>query len=286
MTKPLDRTEAFKTALSAATRAIAGDDEVTVDYSVDGGRLAGHAITLTTPPREITSLVAARARGQADALALRLAHHDAVQHARLAPRAEEPRKLFEAAERARVESIGAAAMDGVAENLDAALQQRCERAGYDRVSDKSRAPIEDALEFLLRETLTGRALRTDRAAPKAPRIGILRVPDWSLASPAMVEAVNTALRAAEKAGATLVELGGGAGAEVLEAQVADVSRRGFWARLPVTAARLLGEQLRLEGDVDRFEADVEAGADHLIMRLGAPFSFTHVEKLLALAEAG
>jgi cobaltochelatase CobT len=166
MTKPFDRTEAFKTALSAATRAIAGDDEVTVDYSVDGGRIAGHAITLTTPPREITSLVAARARGQADALALRLAHHDAVQHARLAPRAEEPRRLFEAAERARVESIGATAMDGVAENLDAALQQRCERAGYDRVSDKSRAPIEDALEFLLREKLTGRPLPT-AAAPVA-----------------------------------------------------------------------------------------------------------------------
>ena len=36
--------------------------------------------------------------------------------------------------------------------------------------------------------------------------------------------------------------------------------------------------------VDRFEACVEAGADHLIMMLGAPFSFAHVEKLLALAE--
>ena len=39
-----------------------------------------------------------------------------------------------------------------------------------------------------------------------------------------------------------------------------------------------------DDDVDRFEAYVEAGADHLIMMLGAPFSFAHVEQLLALAE--
>ncbi len=74
------------------------------------------------------------------------------------PQREDARRLFEAAERARIESIGAAAMDGVAENLDAVLQQRCERAGYSRVTDKSRAPMDDALEFVLREVLTGRKL--------------------------------------------------------------------------------------------------------------------------------
>jgi cobaltochelatase CobT len=74
------------------------------------------------------------------------------------PQREDARRLFEAAERARIESIGAAAMDGVAENLDAALQQRCERAGYVRVNDKTRAPMDDALEFVLRELMTGRQL--------------------------------------------------------------------------------------------------------------------------------
>jgi cobaltochelatase CobT len=158
MSKALDRADIFKSALGAATRALAGQDDVEVDFAVDGGRLSGHQITLTSPPRDITPATAARARGQADALALRLAHHDAMTHAKLAPRREDARRLFEAAERARVESIGAAAMDGVAENLDAALTLRCERAGYGRVADRSRAPLEDALEFLLREALTGRKL--------------------------------------------------------------------------------------------------------------------------------
>jgi cobaltochelatase CobT len=158
MSKPIDRADIFKAALSVATRALAEQDEVNVDYSVDGGRIADKTITLSTPPREITPVTAARARGQADALALRLAHHDAARHFKLQPRSEEARRLFEAAERARVESIGAAAMDGVAENLDAALTQRCERAGYSKTMERARAPQEDALEFLLRERLTGRPL--------------------------------------------------------------------------------------------------------------------------------
>ena len=53
---------------------------------------------------------------------------------------------------------------------------------------------------------------------------------------------------------TLVDLGGGSEVEILEKQVAGVSRRGFYARLPMTAARLLTEQMRLAGEVDRFDA--------------------------------
>ena len=158
MSRQVDRTDMFKSALSAATRAIAGQDELAVDFSVDGGRIQDGQITLTTPPKDLTPASAARARGQADALALRVAHHDARAHAKAMPQREDARKLFEAAERARIESIGSSAMDGVAENLDAVLQQRCERAGYARVTDKARAPMDDALEFVLREVLTGRKL--------------------------------------------------------------------------------------------------------------------------------
>src|SRR6185312_3978835 len=52
---------------------------------------------------------------------------------------------------------------------------------------------------------------------------------------------------------TLVELGGGAGAEEVAAQTHDVSHRGFYARLPMTASRLLKQQLRLDEDVRKFE---------------------------------
>jgi phosphohistidine swiveling domain-containing protein len=59
---------------------------------------------------------------------------------------------------------------------------------------------------------------------------------------------------------TLIEVGGGAQMEILEKQVAHISKRPFYARLPVTLARLLSEQMRLAGDVDRYE--VQAARIH------------------------
>ncbi|MGD0675621.1 MAG: PEP/pyruvate-binding domain-containing protein [Polyangiaceae bacterium] len=55
----------------------------------------------------------------------------------------------------------------------------------------------------------------------------------------------------------LVELGGGGGGDQLATQVQGVSRRGFYARFPITASRLLREQLRLDDDVKAFEAFAE-----------------------------
>jgi pyruvate,water dikinase len=59
---------------------------------------------------------------------------------------------------------------------------------------------------------------------------------------------------------TLLDLGGGSEVETLEHQVGGVKRGGFYARLPMTAAHLLTEQMRLGKDVDRFDA--EAGRIH------------------------
>lgn len=52
---------------------------------------------------------------------------------------------------------------------------------------------------------------------------------------------------------TLVELGGGSGADEVAAQIHGVSHRGFYTRLPLTATRLLKQQLRLDEDVRKFE---------------------------------
>ncbi len=52
---------------------------------------------------------------------------------------------------------------------------------------------------------------------------------------------------------TLVELGGGGGADVLSMQMAEVSRKSFYAKLPLTITRLVKEQLRLDEQVNEFE---------------------------------
>lgn len=150
--------ELFKQSLSATAKAMSAERDVEVTFTGDTARTEEKKILLAAPPRELSPQLAARARGEADAAALRMAHHDPVSHAGSRPKGEVGRQVYEAAERARVESIGARAMDGTASNLDAALAARCEKAGYTRLEDRTDAPLAPAVEFLLRERLTGRAL--------------------------------------------------------------------------------------------------------------------------------
>ena len=150
--------ELFKQSLSATAKAMSQKRDVETSFSAEAGRAEDGRLVLQTPPRELTPQQAARARGEADALSLRMAHHDADAHRADRPQGELARQVYDAAERARIESIGARAMDGTAQNLDAALAARCEKAGYTRMQDRTEAPIAPALEFLLREKLTGRPL--------------------------------------------------------------------------------------------------------------------------------
>ncbi len=153
-----EQDEVFRNALSVTTKALSADEETEVSFSPDGPGTVGKQIIIRTPPKKLDPGIAARLRGEADAAALRMAHHDPVAHVRNRPKTPEGREIFEAAERARVESIGAAVMSGVAKNLDAALIERCEQAGFSRMQDRQDAPLADALEFVLREKLSGRPL--------------------------------------------------------------------------------------------------------------------------------
>lgn len=62
---------------------------------------------------------------------------------------------------------------------------------------------------------------------------------------------------------TLVDLGGGSGGDELAHQIGEVSRKSFYAKLPLTTTRLLKEQLRLDDHVAKYEEEVErALRDH------------------------
>ena len=63
-------------------------------------------------------------RGVGDAYALRKAYHDEKLNRQLRPVSAEANAVFDAAENARVEAIGALAMAGVKQNLAAQLEQK------------------------------------------------------------------------------------------------------------------------------------------------------------------
>ena len=132
-------TEPFKRALAHAARSLAEQPDLEVVFSAEGPSLQGNKAVLPHPPRDLPPKEAARIRGLADQMALRLSHHDDGAHARLRPHSPEAAAIFEALEQARTDAIGANALGGVRVNLAAALESEIERKGLNRMQDRARA---------------------------------------------------------------------------------------------------------------------------------------------------
>ncbi|MFJ5368583.1 cobaltochelatase subunit CobT [Bosea sp. CER48] len=157
--------EPLKRAISGAMKAIARKPEMEIVFAADKPSLVGERARLPEPPRKLSAGDVAILRGQADSMALRLACHDATIHRRAAPEGDAARAVFDAVEQARVESIGARRMSGMAGNITAMLEDRYHRGGrYEEITDRADAPLEDALALMVRERLTGQ--KPPKAAEK------------------------------------------------------------------------------------------------------------------------
>ncbi|MBW8880442.1 MAG: cobaltochelatase subunit CobT, partial [Asticcacaulis sp.] len=153
--KPTILSEPFKKALVHSTRALAEDADLEVVFGSDGPRLDGQKLILPHPPRDLAPKLAQRVRGQADRLALRRAHHDAGIDARARPRDHVSGEAFDALEAARLEAIGARAMEGVRLNLLSALENDLERSGLMRKDDKADIGLPEILGLMAREAVSG-----------------------------------------------------------------------------------------------------------------------------------
>src|SRR5579883_1905548 len=156
--------EPFKRAVTGCLRAIARRPELEVSFAAERPGIGAGKARLPEPPRKLTAGDAAIVRGHADAIALRMACHDDAIHRRLLPASQQGRAIFEAVEQARVEAIGARRMQGVAQNLDAMLEDRFQHSRYADVRERSDAPLEQAVALIVRERLTG--LKPPKAAQK------------------------------------------------------------------------------------------------------------------------
>lgn len=150
--------EPFRKALASATKAMADAPELTVTYSVDPPGASGDAVRLPQVSRRMTRSEVLLARGEADAQALRLKHHDEATAARYAPRGETARELYDSLETVRCEAIGARVMPGAASNIDARIADDARRKGYERITEESEVPLSVAAGYLLRHLATGRPL--------------------------------------------------------------------------------------------------------------------------------
>jgi len=147
-------TDAFKQALAETARTIAGEPELEVSYTADPSGVVGRKMRLPQVSRRMPAREVALARGQADAMALRMRNHDAGTHSRRMPQGDGAREVYEALETARCEMVGAQAMPGVARNLDAVLKERGERANWATLTDAENAPLGTACALALRKATT------------------------------------------------------------------------------------------------------------------------------------
>ncbi len=156
MTPSDNPADPFKKALAEATRTMADQPDLTVAYSVDPPGVTKDGMRLPQVSRRLTRDEVMVARGTADALALRLRHHDAAVGARYQPAGQMARDIYEAMETARCEAVGARAMPGTAVNIDARIAQEADRKGYHQITRAADAPLAVAAGYLVRHLATGR----------------------------------------------------------------------------------------------------------------------------------
>jgi cobaltochelatase CobT len=149
------RAEEFKRATAGVLRAIAEQADVQVAFQPGPSGVSGKRARLPLPTRALPQAEMARLRGQSDAIALRLRHHDDRVHAARMPARREAKDAYDALEQVRVEVVGAQHMLGVHGNLRAKLAEECEQEGFDRMTRKDQMPIDKALALLARERLSG-----------------------------------------------------------------------------------------------------------------------------------
>ena len=175
---PLD---VFKRSTAAVVRALAERDDIQVGFSNEPPAVNGLRVRVPVPTRDLNPAAVAAARGGADAVALRLRHHDPAIHARRMPAGDMPRMVFDALEQVRCEALGGRDMPGVAANLAASSAERCQRQGLDKVTEREQAPLAEILRALSWEVLHGREV----PAPARPAVELWRSwlmaklgPDW------------------------------------------------------------------------------------------------------------
>ncbi|WP_090591891.1 cobaltochelatase subunit CobT [Pelagibacterium luteolum] len=150
-----DPTGPFKAAMGATVRTIAGKTDLEVSFTADRPILTSDKARLAALPRLPTTRDIAIARGQGDAMAMRMASHDADTHRKMAPKDPDAKAAFDALEQARVESLGCVRMAGMGGNIAEMIEDRLFRANYANVTDIADAPLAEALGLMMREKVTG-----------------------------------------------------------------------------------------------------------------------------------
>ena len=147
------RVESFKTATTAAVRALSGHPETNVTFTPIATNQKtgsqGNDVRLPLPPAKLTRENVVRLRGSADASAMRLRHHSERVHRRRMPQGKDAIDAYNTMAQTRFEVLGAQDYAGVSSNLSRALEQRLTLEGYQTSHASVQIQMPDALKVMI-----------------------------------------------------------------------------------------------------------------------------------------
>ena len=155
MTNKYTDIDEFKRALTMAMRSISKQDELTVSFGSDKGNLSGLKARLPMPNKNMDSNQINSLRGEADSLALYLAHHKEVVDEKYAPKGQNAKGIYSALENIRCDAIGSNTMSGVANNLIEKEKTKIKRKILSVNNESPEGKMIEALSYLVMERLTG-----------------------------------------------------------------------------------------------------------------------------------
>ena len=146
--------ELFRRGLAGATSALVSRTGIKVTFSnLESPSINQDNIALPLPPPKMSTGEIGKYRGAADSAALWLRYHDSNVHNLMAPMDTKSRKIFDACELARVESLGALQMNGVANNLNNNISHQLMLEGIEHPNKNEEFPIEWAIRLILQERI-------------------------------------------------------------------------------------------------------------------------------------
>ena len=148
----------FKRALTMAMRSISKEDELTVSFGAESGSINGLKARLPLPNKSMNSNQLNSLRGEADSIALFIAHHKEDISNKYLPEGQKAREIFNTLEKIRCQAIGSREMAGIAKNLSQMEITKIKRKELGYAKQEGEENFTEALGYIVREKLTGEVI--------------------------------------------------------------------------------------------------------------------------------
>ena len=157
----------FKRALTMAMRSISKEDELTVSFGAETGSINGLKARLPLPNKSMNSNQLNSLRGEADSIALFIAHHKEDISNKYLPEGQKAREIFNTLEKIRCQAIGSREMAGIAKNLSQMEITKIKRKELGYTKQEGEENFTEALSYIVREKLTGEVIKETKKTIEA-----------------------------------------------------------------------------------------------------------------------